>query len=1052
MNIESRINTLIESINTKGLFVLKGFNNLFKLDYCKINYNRIIDVDIISLINNNENLDIAQLMLRFSQLSNCEDKFIIEYETFLLIDKNIINLLNSMSFPIHIINNNLFFRYYPIMDRISREMLKEIDNNTADKTINNIYSEYNVIDGKISVLFSELNVDFDIPNYNLFSDKCEFSYTDGQGAIQYTFNDDESVLCSNILHIMENHSNSIVCYLDNCSKSYLVEKLKLILGIGITFKVSNKKVETLDIDYSELEEILHRRNKDYSFRKFKIYDNPGISTSQIEISQGQVINSILTNVEKAQEGSSTYNDIFLTAPTGAGKSVMFQIPAIHIAEKYSLLTIVLTPLIGLMNDQVDKIKDLTDCAATINSDYTPAEKEIILNQIKNGEKSILYISPETLLSNGDITSLIGDRKIGLMVIDEAHTVATWGKSFRPDYWYLGDYINFLRTKKDHRFPIATFSATITYGGDDNMYYDVIESLKMRPIDSSVFIGSVRRDDISFDIDTHETDIDYRSEKENIVVKSLTELNTEGKKVIAYFPFKRHINDIKSKLPKDVISSRYHGALDKVEKQETIEKFKDNTSKLVLATKAFGMGIDIDDVDVVYHYAPTGNLCDYVQEIGRAARKETIDGIAKVDFFDSDFNFIKQLHGMSRIRNSQIIEVLNKIKNLYYVKRSRNFTVSPDEFSYIFTNNDADSVDSSLKTTLLMIQKDFELDSSINYKPLVFKPRSLFTKGYFLIKDDDIQQFKNGLTIKYSKLYATKDSLTTYANGTKTTFMGDVYTVDFRSMWEDNYRELSFPQFKRAFFTGELENCEDTTKYIPKYIVTIEADETFSETFKKCMQIVDALKEIINDITAQNKHFTVKEFSDELYKKCSNHLTQTSAIIATNNVITILNNMTENSFHGRRVIDYNHTTDKYSIRSKAAIDNAISMFNKELYKSFNQAWDSSRKTFLVSLNKNTSNNDIVLDKKVLVAQFLEAFSLAKYDVRSGERPEFFIRVNSIKAIEKILNNSCYKSPMVELVNKRHLDSVNMMTYFFKELKTDVERWDYIEKYFVASDSL
>ncbi|MDY4642380.1 MAG: hypothetical protein SO412_11520, partial [Erysipelotrichaceae bacterium] len=275
MNIESRINTLIESINTKGLFVLKGFNNLFKLDYCKINYNRIIDVDIISLINNNENLDIAQLMMRFSQLSNCEDKFIIEYETFLLIDKNIINVLNSMSFPIHIINNNLFFRYYPIMDRISREMLIEIDNNTADKTINNIYSEYNVIDGKISVLFSELNIDFDIPNYNLFSDKCEFSYTDGQGAIQYTFNDDESVLCSNILHIMENHSNSIVCYLDNCSKSYLVEKLKLILGIGITFKVSNKKVETLDIDYSELEEILHRRNKDYSFRKFKIYDNPG---------------------------------------------------------------------------------------------------------------------------------------------------------------------------------------------------------------------------------------------------------------------------------------------------------------------------------------------------------------------------------------------------------------------------------------------------------------------------------------------------------------------------------------------------------------------------------------------------------------------------------------------------------------------------------------------------------------------------------------------------------------------------------------------------------
>ena len=124
----------------------------------------------------------------------------------------------------------------------------------------------------------------------------------------------------------------------------------------------------------------------------------------------------------------------------------------------------------------------------------------------------------------------------------------------------------------------------------------------------------------------------------------------------------------------------------------------------------------------------------------------------------------------------------------------------------------------------------------------------------------------------------------------------------------------------------------------------------------------------------------------------------------------------------------------------------------MYKSFNQAWDSSRKTFLVSLNKHSSNKNIILDKKVLVAQFLEAFSLAKYDVRSGERPEFFIRVNSIKAIEKILNNTYYKSNMVELVNQRHNDSVNMMTHFFKDLKTDVERWNYIEKYFVASDSI
>ncbi|MGC4387289.1 DEAD/DEAH box helicase, partial [Streptococcus suis] len=132
----------------------------------------------------------------------------------------------------------------------------------------------------------------------------------------------------------------------------------------------------------------------------------------------------------------------------------------------------------------------TNLAATINSDYTPAEKDQVLESIKNGEKSILYLSPETLLSNTDIAGLIGDRKIGLLVVDEAHIVATWGKSFRPDYWYLGDFISKLRKneKSDQNFPIATFTATSTFGGDDNMYLDIIESLRMTP---ERFLGRVK---------------------------------------------------------------------------------------------------------------------------------------------------------------------------------------------------------------------------------------------------------------------------------------------------------------------------------------------------------------------------------------------------------------------------------------------------------------------------------------------------------------------------------------------------------------------------------
>lgn len=202
MNLEHKINTLIESIGNKGLFILKGFNNLFKLNYSQIYFDKIIDVNIINLINNNDKLNISQLMIKFSRISSVEEKYVIDYETFLLIDKNIINLLNELSFPISIINNNLFFRYYPIIDDINNKMLLEIDNNKSDKTINSIYSEYNSIDGKISAVYSELNIDFDIPTYDLFVDKNDFVFANNNEEANYIFNDNESVLCSNILSIM----------------------------------------------------------------------------------------------------------------------------------------------------------------------------------------------------------------------------------------------------------------------------------------------------------------------------------------------------------------------------------------------------------------------------------------------------------------------------------------------------------------------------------------------------------------------------------------------------------------------------------------------------------------------------------------------------------------------------------------------------------------------------------------------------------------------------------------------------------------------------------
>src|SRR5699024_5916642 len=187
--------------------------------------------------------------------------------------------------------------------------------------------------------------------------------------------------------------------------------------------------------------------------------------------------------------------VYITASTGAGKSIMFQIPALFLANKYKddkPLTLVISPLIGLMNDQVDSMKRKgIDNSETINGNTPPYERERIIEDIQTQRVDILYLSPETLQARSDIKMLIGDRNIGAVIIDEAHIVTTWGKSFRSDYWYLGIYLSKLR--KEYKFPIVTFTATAIYGGREDMYVDTRNSLNM--ISPISYFGKVRREEI-----------------------------------------------------------------------------------------------------------------------------------------------------------------------------------------------------------------------------------------------------------------------------------------------------------------------------------------------------------------------------------------------------------------------------------------------------------------------------------------------------------------------------------------------------------------------------
>jgi len=269
--------------------------------------------------------------------------------------------------------------------------------------------------------------------------------------------------------------------------------------------------------------------EDASFRNISVYKNPNIGNEIAELSQGLIVETIINEYENSK-GDEPCRDLFLTAPTGAGKSLLFQLPAFYVSEKGDV-TIVVSPLIALMKDQVNAIdKDRNfDKVAYINSELSLIDRERIIESCKSGEIDILYMSPELLLSY-DITHFIGFIRLGLLVIDEAHLITTWGRDFRVDYWFLGNHIRKMRKFHNLKFPMVAVTATAIYGGANDMVFDSIDSLVMH--NPHIFIGQVKRNDIEFIVNNYERfTIKYEASKTSQTVDFIKKINELGLKTL-----------------------------------------------------------------------------------------------------------------------------------------------------------------------------------------------------------------------------------------------------------------------------------------------------------------------------------------------------------------------------------------------------------------------------------------------------------------------------------------------------------------------------------------
>ena len=1054
----NQINSKLKEMATdnKTIYVLKGFNSIIKdIDF---GIEHIFDLKLYEDFSNILNDQMCKNTLKkdILKIENAKSFYCLYEEMFLVGKLNILGFIDE--YKIKILDIGLFENLYPgFICKEASNLVKEYEN---DSPISNIlqqmYSEFYVYNGYLVIEYNDLQLNnIQVTSQLLFNHSTDSHLVYSKivnKSIDFYDNAQPQLWVTLFNNVFIEGYDFINYYQIEKSTNFRLQVLMNALNI-LGVSLSDKRLiikDELPTNYDEYESILKRIDSSYEFKNINIYEDPFNSNKIKQINQSVIIDTIYQNILKAKN-KEIPRDIFVTAPTGAGKSVLFQIPAIMAAEHEKLLTIVISPLIGLMKDQVENIKKMTDCAETINSEFTPIEKDKIKEKIKNGECSILYVSPETLLSNSDITMFIGDRQIGLLVVDEAHTVATWGKNFRPDYWYLGDYLDKLRhrAKSKYSFPIATFTATATISNDTNndMYHDIIESLNMTPI---TYIGDVKRADIKFDINVHKKEKAYREEKDQIALFKINEYLNRKEKTLVYFPFVSKLNEIAKYLPTDKFG-RYFGGLDKFDKDDTLNDLRWGNKSVVLATKAFGMGIDVKDIKNVYHYAPTGNLADYVQEIGRAARDKNITGVASTDYYEEDFRYINTLYGLSQITNYNIIGVVKKLLYKYQKENKRNFLISAEEFAHVFTAENDTEIDSKLKATILALKKD--LLKTNNFVPLIFKPRSMYTNGLFYIPDIKLGYIKQIGWDKYLTKKFNDSSLTVARpNGTTMSYLGSVYELDFKKCWEekynDRYKGISFGHFKYLFYNGELQNVDKSVFHDRMILQVSSRYQTFEPAIKQSLFMLDKLKDCFDDIRMINKHFTVRELSERFAQK----INMPNALRKINNymepllnlLISVNANISFNRFN--KFCDYHSDTDKYNIVS-SYYNRLISILKSEIQAYFKRFENTNERNSIVEVDKQ--KDKIMRSDTLLVAmQILELFELIDYTFSAGDKPEYFVRINSENALKRISENSSYSSDTLATIFEMHKESVCYMKYFFTALRSDEERWEFIEKYFLG----
>lgn len=383
---------------------------------------------------------------------------------------------------------------------------------------------------------------------------------------------------------------------------------------------------------------IHRKLKDFfGFDQFRLYNGEPLQ-------------------ERAAQAAVEGKSLLAVFPTGGGKSITFQLPALMAGECAHGLTVVISPLQSLMKDQVDNLneKGLVD-AVTVNGLLSPIERAEALDRVASGLATLLYISPEQLRSR-TIEKLLMSRNVVRFVIDEAHCFSAWGQDFRVDYLYIGDFIRELQKKKQLKNPIPVSCFTAT--AKQKVISDICDYFQRKlDVTLELFTSTADRENLHYAVLYKETE----EEKYNALRSLIEQKNCP---TIVYVSRTRRTVQLAEKLTSDGFPAKpFNGKMDANEKVANQEAFIRNDIKIIVATSAFGMGVDKKDVKLVIHYDISDSLENYVQEAGRAGRDQTLQAECFVLFNDNDLDKHFMLLNQSKLSISEIQQVWKALKNL-----------------------------------------------------------------------------------------------------------------------------------------------------------------------------------------------------------------------------------------------------------------------------------------------------------------------------------------------------------------------------------------------------